>query len=105
MAEEEAAAEEQTKKKKKYRRDKPWDDETIDHWKIDPFTAEDNPFGGMSAFLNSWPDVETWSSAQLCQSYIVRCLLLNLQPTCSVVLLVASCCMSILLVSLNVVAS
>ena len=56
MAEEEAAAEEQTKKKKKYRRDKPWDDDTIDHWKIDPFTAEDNPFGGMSAFLNSGPD-------------------------------------------------
>jgi ribosomal RNA assembly protein len=24
---------------------KPWDDETIDHWKIEPFRSEDNRFG------------------------------------------------------------
>ncbi|BAM40358.1 ribosomal RNA assembly protein [Theileria orientalis strain Shintoku] len=29
-------------KNRKYRKDKPWDDETIDHWKIEPFTQEDN---------------------------------------------------------------
>ena len=25
-------------KNKRYRKDKPWDNETIDHWKIDKFT-------------------------------------------------------------------
>ncbi|CRG95399.1 KRR1 small subunit processome component, putative [Plasmodium gallinaceum] len=30
------------KKKKKYRKDKPWDNENIDHWKIEKFTREDN---------------------------------------------------------------
>ncbi|UVC49965.1 ribosomal RNA assembly protein [Theileria orientalis] len=29
-------------KNRKYRKDKPWDDETIDHWKIEPFTQEEN---------------------------------------------------------------
>ena len=27
----------------KYRKDKPWDNDTIDHWKIDQFKPEDNP--------------------------------------------------------------
>lgn len=37
-----------TKKKKekknhnKYRRDKPWDNETIDHWKVEPWKADDS---------------------------------------------------------------
>jgi ribosomal RNA assembly protein len=59
MAEDEAAAgDEKSKKKKKYRRDKPWDDETIDHWKIEPFAETDNPFGGMfeeSSFATLFP--------------------------------------------------
>jgi ribosomal RNA assembly protein len=28
-------------KKKRYRKDKPWDNESIDHWKIDPVTEEE----------------------------------------------------------------
>lgn len=31
-------------KKNKYRKDKPWDDGTVDHWKLQPFNKEDNPF-------------------------------------------------------------
>lgn len=34
-----------TGKKGRYRRDKPWDHDGIDHWRVDPFTAEDNPHG------------------------------------------------------------
>ncbi|KAL8429870.1 hypothetical protein Efla_004684 [Eimeria flavescens] len=32
-------------KKGKYRREKPWDDETVEHWKIEPFLPEHNPLG------------------------------------------------------------
>jgi len=38
----EEKGEEQVPKKKKYRKDKPWDDPSIDHWKIEPVT-KDNP--------------------------------------------------------------
>ncbi|KAG9286592.1 hypothetical protein G9A89_005360 [Geosiphon pyriformis] len=31
-------------KKEKYRKEKPWDTDDIDHWKIDPFRPEDNPY-------------------------------------------------------------
>jgi ribosomal RNA assembly protein len=31
------------KNHKKYRKDKPWDSESIDHWKIDEWKPEDNP--------------------------------------------------------------
>ncbi|CAD2085178.1 KRR1 small subunit processome component, putative [Plasmodium vinckei lentum] len=34
--------EEQVNKNKRYRKDKPWDNENIDHWKIEKFTKEDN---------------------------------------------------------------
>ncbi|CAD2096883.1 KRR1 small subunit processome component, putative [Plasmodium vinckei] len=34
--------EEQINKNKRYRKDKPWDNENIDHWKIEKFTKEDN---------------------------------------------------------------
>ena len=30
------------KKKQKHRKEKPWDTDDIDHWKIDRFTPEDN---------------------------------------------------------------
>eukprot|EP00915_Cephaloidophora_sp_WS-2016_P006509 GHVH01008790.1.p1 GENE.GHVH01008790.1~~GHVH01008790.1.p1 ORF type:complete len:301 (+),score=63.31 GHVH01008790.1:30-932(+) len=33
-------------KNKRNRKEKPWDDGTIDHWKIDPFTKEDNVHRG-----------------------------------------------------------
>lgn len=29
-------------KNKQHRKDKPWDNDTIDHWKIEPFKQEDN---------------------------------------------------------------
>ena len=33
-------------KNKKYRKEKPWDnDPTLDKWKVDKFTPEDNPHG------------------------------------------------------------
>uniref|UniRef100_A0A7S0UKS7 KRR1 small subunit processome component n=1 Tax=Polytomella parva TaxID=51329 RepID=A0A7S0UKS7_9CHLO len=48
MGEEESANKEETapvSKNNKYRKDKPWDHEGIDHWKIEPFTKEHNPIG------------------------------------------------------------
>ncbi|CAG8663046.1 3887_t:CDS:2, partial [Acaulospora morrowiae] len=44
-------------KSKKYRKDKPWDNEDIDHWKIEPFTQEDNPlpFTEESSFATLFP--------------------------------------------------
>ncbi|ORX82188.1 hypothetical protein BCR32DRAFT_232176 [Anaeromyces robustus] len=44
-------------KNKKYRRDKPWDSEDIDHWKIEPFLPEDNkyPFLEESSFATLFP--------------------------------------------------
>jgi len=46
-------------KNKRYRKDKPWDDESIDHWKIDPVTP-DNPLP---------PPVEESSFATLFPKY------------------------------------
>jgi len=46
------------RKKDKYRREKPWDHEGIDHWKIEAFKEEDNPFGGVveeSSFATLFP--------------------------------------------------
>ncbi|CBZ52768.1 putative ribosomal RNA assembly protein [Neospora caninum Liverpool] len=40
------AAEKKEGKKGKYRRDKPWDTDDVDHWKIEEFKPEHNP-GGM----------------------------------------------------------
>jgi len=56
--EEQAARMETLGKKYKYRRDKPWDHEGIDHWKVDEFKQEDNPFGGVceeSSFAMLFP--------------------------------------------------
>jgi ribosomal RNA assembly protein len=42
----------------KYRKVKPWDDDSIDHWKILPFTKEDNKGGSMleeSSFATLFP--------------------------------------------------
>lgn len=44
-------------KKNKNRRDKPWDHEGIDHWKVEPFKPEDNPSGLLeeSSFATLFP--------------------------------------------------
>uniref|UniRef100_A0A0G4FQN7 KRR1 small subunit processome component n=1 Tax=Chromera velia CCMP2878 TaxID=1169474 RepID=A0A0G4FQN7_9ALVE len=44
-------------KKQKYRKDKPWDTDDIDHWKVDPFHKEDNPTGLIeeSSFATLFP--------------------------------------------------
>lgn len=43
--------------KHKYRKDKPWDDGTVDKWKIDQFTKDDNPFPVLeeSSFATLFP--------------------------------------------------
>lgn len=40
-----------------HRKDKPWDNESIDHWKIHPFSKEDNPHGLLeeSSFATLFP--------------------------------------------------
>lgn len=45
------------RKKDKYRKDKPWDHEGIDHWKVEPFKEEDNPHGVIeeSSFATLFP--------------------------------------------------
>ncbi|BFZ64105.1 ribosomal RNA assembly protein krr1 [Saitoella coloradoensis] len=45
-------------KNKRYRKPKPWDTDDIDHWKVDPFTAEDNVAGSFteeSSFATLFP--------------------------------------------------
>jgi ribosomal RNA assembly protein len=45
-------------KKGKYRREKPWDTDDIDHWKIDEFKPEDNKSGAFleeSSFATLFP--------------------------------------------------
>jgi ribosomal RNA assembly protein len=44
-------------KSKKHRRDKPWDNDTIDHWKIDEFvlTEDQQPFLEESSFMTLFP--------------------------------------------------
>lgn len=40
-----------------HKKDKPWDHEGIDHWRIDPFNKEDNPTGLLeeSSFATLFP--------------------------------------------------
>ncbi|OZJ07040.1 KRR1 small subunit processome component [Bifiguratus adelaidae] len=44
-------------KRGKYRRDKPWDTDDIDHWKVEEFKPEDNPYGLLeeSSFATLFP--------------------------------------------------
>jgi ribosomal RNA assembly protein len=43
--------------KQKYRRDKPWDNDTVDHWKVDEFKAEElnGPLLEESSFATLFP--------------------------------------------------
>lgn len=45
------------RKKDKYRKDKPWDHQGIDHWKVDSFLPDDNPRGMIeqSSFATLFP--------------------------------------------------
>ncbi|KAG2500856.1 hypothetical protein HYH03_001617 [Edaphochlamys debaryana] len=45
------------KKNKKHRKEKPWDHDGIDHWKVDAFKPEDNPSGLLeeSSFATLFP--------------------------------------------------
>ncbi|GIX63618.1 ribosomal RNA assembly protein mis3, putative [Babesia caballi] len=45
------------KRHNKYRRDKPWDDDTVDHWKIEPFPEAENkpPLLEESSFATLFP--------------------------------------------------
>uniref|UniRef100_A0A6T7UT17 KRR1 small subunit processome component n=1 Tax=Pyramimonas obovata TaxID=1411642 RepID=A0A6T7UT17_9CHLO len=55
--EEPAAEEKDVPKNKKNRRDKPWDHEGIDHWKVESFGKTDNPTGLLeeSSFATLFP--------------------------------------------------
>ncbi|KXJ26974.1 KRR1 small subunit processome component homolog [Exaiptasia diaphana] len=57
MADEDQQQPKEKSKKNKFRRDKPWDHEGIDHWKIDAFSAEHNPHGLVeeSSFATLFP--------------------------------------------------
>ena len=48
---------EEVNKNKRYRKEKPWDTDDIDHWKIDPFKPEDNAasFLEESSFATLFP--------------------------------------------------
>ncbi|KAI8328966.1 ribosomal RNA assembly protein mis3 [Chlamydoabsidia padenii] len=48
---------EQTKNNKRFRKDKPWDTDDIDHWKIDEYKAEETtkPFTEESSFATLFP--------------------------------------------------
>merc|ERR1719453_2185195 len=71
------------KKKDKYRKDKPWDDGTIDHWKVDKFDAADNKGGHFleeSSFATLFPQYrekylkQIWSEVtRVLQKYGVAC--------------------------------
>jgi ribosomal RNA assembly protein len=45
------------RKKGKHKKDKPWDHDGIDHWKVEPFKKEDNPTGLLeeSSFASLFP--------------------------------------------------
>ena len=60
----------------KYRRDKPWDNETVDHWKIDPWkTDEDQLPGGRlleeSSFATLFPKGLIIRTTQIVGSFVI----------------------------------
>jgi hypothetical protein len=59
MSQAEASTPLEPRKKQKHRKDKPWDTDDIDHWRIDPFTPEDNKHHLLeeSSFATLFPQV------------------------------------------------
>ena len=67
------------RKKDKYRRDKPWDHEGIDHWKVEEFKPEDNPFGGVceeSTFATLFPKYRETYLREVCMHSMLTLLLI-----------------------------
>ncbi|KAJ9121464.1 Ribosomal RNA assembly protein mis3 [Naganishia vaughanmartiniae] len=72
-------------KNNRYRKEKPWDTDDIDHWKIDPFTSADNkagPFLEESSFAILFPKYreqylrESWSTlTTILSSHGITCVL------------------------------
>ena len=69
-------------KNKQHRKDKPWDTDDIDHWKIDPFTEKDSsgPFLEESSFVTLFPKYreaylkEVWPHVtKILQGYGIAC--------------------------------
>jgi hypothetical protein len=70
-------------KEGKFRQDKPWDDPSIDHWKIEPFAPEDNkggPFAEESSFATLYPQYreqylrQVWGQVtKALDKYKIRC--------------------------------
>lgn len=53
-------------------KDKPWDTDDIDKWKVDAFTAEDNK-GGTLAEESSFATVDATSISSLAESDLRSC--------------------------------
>jgi ribosomal RNA assembly protein len=59
-------------KNKKYRKDKPWDDPSIDHWKVEPIQPEEvHPFLEESSFSILFPQYRE-KYIQECQGIIKK---------------------------------
>jgi len=83
-SQEKSEEEEQKKPKKNHRKEKPWDDESIDHWKIEPFKLGDmtNPLLEESSFATLFPKYreqylkEVWPSVtKALKEYGIECTL------------------------------
>eukprot|EP00052_Salpingoeca_macrocollata_P034513 m.11725 g.11725 ORF g.11725 m.11725 type:complete len:399 (-) comp6570_c0_seq1:35-1231(-) len=90
-----AAPAEEKSKNRRYRRDKPWDDETIDHWKVDAYTEEDakgNYLVEETSFSTLFPKYreqylrEWWPHVtRLLQKYKIECTLDLIEGSMTVV--------------------
>lgn len=72
-------------KNKRFRKDKPWDTDDIDHWRVEPFKPEDNkagPFATESSFATLFPKYrekyirESWPAiTRTLETHGVACIL------------------------------
>jgi len=91
--EEQLENESQVSKKKKHRKDKPWDDENIDHWKIEPFKKGEmsDPLLEESSFATLFPKYrekylkEVWPSVtRFLSEYGISCELNTMEGSMTV---------------------